>query len=113
MSYYTRNPQSARIFKYFAGTTQLTDVYYTNPAKLSPREVARGLDTPPPARMHRYGQAPCGTHPETGRLTWVTRSIEYSRTPSRHKCGSRCMNARGPSCECSCGGANHGRGTFG
>lgn len=27
-----------------------------------------------------------------------------------HKCDSRCLNARGWSCTCSCGGANHGRG---
>ena len=25
-----------------------------------------------------------------------------------HKCDARCMASRGPSCECSCGGANHG-----
>lgn len=27
-----------------------------------------------------------------------------------HKCDSRCLNARGHNCTCSCGGANHGRG---
>lgn len=27
-----------------------------------------------------------------------------------HACDSRCLNARGWSCTCSCGGANHGRG---
>ena len=26
-----------------------------------------------------------------------------------HECGAKCMGSRGPSCECSCGGANHGR----
>jgi hypothetical protein len=25
-----------------------------------------------------------------------------------HKCDARCTSARGHSCECSCGGANHG-----
>lgn len=24
------------------------------------------------------------------------------------KCGALCRNARGPSCDCECGGANHG-----
>ena len=24
------------------------------------------------------------------------------------KCGAKCRNAVGPSCDCSCGGANHG-----
>jgi hypothetical protein len=27
-----------------------------------------------------------------------------------HKCDSRCLNAKGHECTCSCGGANHGRG---
>ena len=27
-----------------------------------------------------------------------------------HKCDSRCLNAKGWTCTCSCGGANHGRG---
>lgn len=28
----------------------------------------------------------------------------------RHNCNAACMFARGPSCECSCGGANHAGG---
>ncbi len=27
-----------------------------------------------------------------------------------HKCDARCLNAKGNSCTCSCGGMNHGRG---
>lgn len=27
---------------------------------------------------------------------------------SEKKCGARCMASTGPSCECSCGGHNHG-----
>lgn len=26
-----------------------------------------------------------------------------------HKCDARCLASKGPSCECACGGANHGR----
>lgn len=26
-----------------------------------------------------------------------------------HVCNAKCMTSSGPSCECSCGGANHGR----
>jgi hypothetical protein len=37
------------------------------------------------------------------------RRIEGTYSPD-HKCDSRCMNARGWKCRCSCGGANHGRG---
>lgn len=40
----------------------------------------------------------------------LLRSIEYKRNPSLHKCDARCRHAKGHSCECSCGGANHGRG---
>lgn len=28
----------------------------------------------------------------------------------KHNCDSRCLNAKGHDCTCSCGGANHGRG---
>ena len=38
----------------------------------------------------------------------VTRIIDYKRNPSRPKCDARCMNAKGRTCECSCGGKNHG-----
>lgn len=40
-------------------------------------------------------------------LGYVPINGSYSET---HICDSRCMNAIGPNCECSCGGANHGRG---
>lgn len=26
----------------------------------------------------------------------------------KHKCGAKCLGAVGPSCDCQCGGANHG-----
>ena len=26
-----------------------------------------------------------------------------------HECGARCLASTGPNCECSCGGANHGK----
>jgi hypothetical protein len=38
------------------------------------------------------------------------RSIEFKRNPSLHKCDARCQHAKGHSCECSCGGKNHGKG---
>jgi hypothetical protein len=40
----------------------------------------------------------------------ATRKVEIKSSPSRHECNARCMAASGKSaCECSCGGANHGR----
>lgn len=40
-------------------------------------------------------------------LSWKPIDGKYSE---KHVCDSRCMNAVGPNCECSCGGANHGAG---
>lgn len=44
-----------------------------------------------------------------GHKFFVLKSVQgtYSAV---HKCDSRCLNARGHDCTCSCGGANHGRG---
>lgn len=43
----------------------------------------------------------------------VTRVIRYKKSPSLHVCNSKCMggNPNG-TCECSCGGVNHGRAGF-
>jgi hypothetical protein len=42
----------------------------------------------------------------------VTRSVIYKTNPSKHVCDARCIGATGKTmnCECSCGGANHGKG---
>lgn len=56
-----------------------------------------------------------GWLPETdcfkNRDEWVpaTRRIFFKKNPSLHKCDARCQNAKGHDCECSCGGANHGK----
>jgi hypothetical protein len=34
--------------------------------------------------------------------------IDYKTNPSLHKCDARCQNAKGRTCECSCGGQYHG-----
>lgn len=49
-----------------------------------------------------------GKCPTCGERHVCSRVIQYKRHPSRHECGPRCMSAKGHSCECSCGGANHG-----
>ena len=40
------------------------------------------------------------------------RAMDYGQLKAylkpEHKCDARCTGARGPNCECSCGGANHG-----
>jgi hypothetical protein len=45
-----------------------------------------------------------------GEIRPVVRVIEFKSNPSLHKCDGRCLHAKGRTCECSCGGANHGAG---
>jgi hypothetical protein len=40
---------------------------------------------------------------------FVLKQIKGTYSPD-HKCDARCLNAKGPECTCSCGGANHGAG---
>lgn len=43
----------------------------------------------------------------------VTRKIEYKAFPSRHECNAKCLNGKhNGTCECQCGGKNHGAGMF-
>ncbi len=43
----------------------------------------------------------------------ITRKIEFKAFPSLHECNAKCMNGKlTGSCECKCGGMNHGRGMF-
>jgi hypothetical protein len=44
-----------------------------------------------------------------GHKFFAVKAVKGTYSPD-HKCDSRCLNARGWSCTCSCGGANHGRG---
>lgn len=37
------------------------------------------------------------------------RAVE-GKLSTKHECGPKCLSARGPKCECSCAGANHGAG---
>lgn len=44
-----------------------------------------------------------------GHRVFPLRRIKGTYSPD-HKCDARCLNAKGHTCTCSCGGANHGRG---
>ena len=51
---------------------------------------------------------------ENGTVRPVTRRIEYKKQPSRHVCNARCVGGKcGGTCECRCGGKNHGRASLG
>ena len=50
---------------------------------------------------------------ESGDLLPVTRAIEYKTRPSLHHCNAKCLHGKCTgTCECRCGGKNHGRGMF-
>lgn len=67
----------------------------------------------PPVEYDRQGRVQLSTwqsvyskyHTVMGKVGSKNRLME---TEERCKCDARCTNARGPNCECSCGGANHG-----
>lgn len=69
------------------------------------RPIADGEKLTREGRLFAYGVCP-----DCGRLHPSGRRIHYSKNPSRHICNAKCMGAIGPSCECSCGGKNHGAG---
>jgi hypothetical protein len=50
------------------------------------------------------GASGLGACPEHGRYYLAA----LHGAVSEHKCNAACMGARGPVCECSCGGSNHG-----
>ena len=48
-----------------------------------------------------------------GKLVPVERAITYKSFPSRHECNAKCLNGKhNGTCECQCGGKNHGAGMF-
>lgn len=43
----------------------------------------------------------------------VERMITYKKFPSKHECDARCLNGlHDGTCECQCGGVNHGLGAI-
>lgn len=61
--------------------------------------------------MKRVGYAAGATM--DGQELPLTRMIEWKKEPSLHVCNAKCMGGKvNGACECSCGGKNHGRGTF-
>ncbi len=52
-----------------------------------------------------------GTCPRCGLKHYAERKIYRPRGAKDHKCDGRCLAAKGPNCECSCRGKNHGAGS--
>ena len=103
---------SNEIAKYFAtidgNVVELEGVTFLASEVLAERSNVRSSDSM--KRVAYEGKVAVGTNPGVPGLIEADRCIGYSRTPSKHKCDARCMNAKGNQCECSCGGANHGKG---
>jgi hypothetical protein len=74
-------------------------------ARIIGRPIGAGEKLSRTGGMFAYGVCP-----DCGRLHPSGRRIEYSSKPNLHACNSLCMGARGPNCECRCGGKNHGAG---
>ena len=92
--------------KYFNGTTELQ-----HPHGMNNTQFAAAF---PNVKGIRYDgfQRMVGYLPGTREVRPIERHIEFKSNPSMHICDARCMNARGRMCECSCGGKNHGAGSF-
>lgn len=91
--------------RFFCGCEQLDKIHAISPAKFEAiggkRSRANWYDG-----FHRLaGIAPDGS------LRPVERAIAYRRQPSLHVCNAKCMGGKPTgTCECSCGGKNHGIG---
>jgi hypothetical protein len=91
--------------KYFSGETEVTYPYGMDNAKFAAAYGIKGVRSDSFQRL--VGKA------ADGRILPVERFLTYKSSPSLHKCDARCLNAKvGGSCECSCGGKNHGAGNL-
>jgi len=86
--------------KYFHGTTELGNIrWIRNESFAALFPGVKGIRVDSFSKFAGYAD---------NVLLPVERVIEYKKNPTLHKCDARCRHAKGKSCECSCGGANHG-----
>lgn len=82
-----------------------TRLSYVDPVMLNPKwgpqSITRTDDAGRTLDYSHDAKCPgCGNHRTTARVKGVRND---------HKCDARCVNSKGPNCECSCGGENHGK----
>jgi hypothetical protein len=106
------------------GSTSMADIRYfsdldgtTQPLRyLTQMENAKFAAAFPGVKGRRAdGYTMWVGHPTTGAdcLLPVTRMIEFKAHPSKHVCNARCLGGKvNGTCECQCGGRNHGAGMF-
>lgn len=99
-------PATVKYFCDIEGTVELKDIQPMDNAEFAKRfgEVkARRFD----------GFSKIVGRAADGRLLPATRQIFYKSHPSLHVCNAKCMGGKpNGTCECSCGGKNHGVGMF-
>ena len=90
--------------KYFNGTDEILSIL-----PMGNKEFVVKF---PGAKGRRWdGYSMMVGHTTDNRLLPVERAITYKSNPSRHECNSKCMSGKvNGSCECRCGGKNHGVG---
>lgn len=93
--------------RYFNGSTRLSAPY-----GMPNKEFAERF--PGVKGLRADGYSMLVGYPPVGGPVPVERKVEFKQFASKHECDARCLNATGKimRCECSCGGANHGRGAF-
>jgi len=92
--------------KYFNGTTELKPVILPTAEFNKTFPGVKGLNA------GWIGDKWAGRSAD-GRLLPVERMITYKQFPSRHECNAKCLNGKhNGTCECQCGGKNHGAGMF-
>lgn len=97
--------------KYFSGTTELRHIRQMDNAAFAarfPTVIGRRAD----GYSKWVGYAEGATM--DGHELPVERVITYKAFPSKHECNSKCMGGKvNGTCECQCGGKNHGLGGIG
>lgn len=102
-------------FRYFTdtaeGTTEHTNVYLMDVAKF--RKLFPGVKGIG-STGERWAAIPEGvSFKDAEKHQPITRKIEYKSNPSLHECNAKCLGGKcNGTCECRCGGKNHGRGSL-
>lgn len=92
----------------FLGRCESCDfALFTTAEMMQPAQSFR--DMARPGVLYRLNDGGYFARCANGHKVFRMRQIEGTYSES-HKCDSRCLNAKGHTCTCSCGGANHGRG---
>lgn len=99
-------------FKYFSDTAEGT-IEVRHPFGLDNAKFAAQFPGVKGLRFDGYTMRVGYPLTGTGGPLPITRQIEYKAWPSKHECNAKCLGGKATgTCECQCGGKNHGRGMF-